>query len=245
MRCPKCGYISFDTLGACKKCNKQIGELLEDFEGTVFEATAPSFLHIRPADITAQAEETDIEDTVDLLEEEAEESGLSLGDSFADDEEISSGEIILEDIEITAEVESKEEIEISGDIILEETMADEQDALTTEEDESDLEIDFGDIDISDLAPPETEQKTMDGGIEVEAPSLQMQDSGTTMQSQSSSAPESFSSGLEDLQVDDLDLNAPAPLVAGSKLGEKLMPSVKTGTALDDFDIDLGELIKKK
>jgi len=73
----------------------------------------------------------------------------------------------------------------------------------------------------------------------------MQDSGTTMQSQSSSAPESFSSGLEDLQVDDLDLNAPAPLVAGSKLGEKLMPSVKTGTALDDFDIDLGELIKKK
>ncbi len=48
------------------------------------------------------------------------------------------------------------------------------------------------------------------------------------------------SGLEDLKVDiDLDASA-APAETG-----KVMPSVKTGTALDDFDIDLGDLLPKQ
>lgn len=44
--------------------------------------------------------------------------------------------------------------------------------------------------------------------------------------------------LEDLEVDGIDLGTPAA-------GGKVMPSVKTGTALDDFDIDLGDLIPGK
>ena len=48
------------------------------------------------------------------------------------------------------------------------------------------------------------------------------------------------SGLADLRVEGIDLEASPGAGKG-----KIMPSVKTGTALDDFDVDLGELIPKK
>ena len=45
-------------------------------------------------------------------------------------------------------------------------------------------------------------------------------------------------GLEGLDTGGLDLDT----TAGGADSGKVMPSVKTGTALDDFDIDLGDLI---
>ncbi len=242
MRCPKCGYISFDTLGTCKKCNKAIGELLEDLEGTVFEATAPSFLHIRSADaLVEEAQAPDAEEAVDLLEDEPEVDGLSLSDAFAD-EDVLTEDMELEDEESVVGFAEVEEVEISGEILLEETDLEEESlAAPGDEKETDLELDFGDIDISDLAPPGEEQDEAPGALELDEP-VQKEDA---LKMQPPPAPPAAGSGLEDLQVEDLDLDAPAPLVSGSKVGDKLMPSVKTGTALDDFDIDLGELISKK
>jgi hypothetical protein len=49
-------------------------------------------------------------------------------------------------------------------------------------------------------------------------------------------------GLEDLKVDGIDLDSSPGGVAESG---KVLPSVKTGTALDDFDFDLGDLITPK
>ena len=46
----------------------------------------------------------------------------------------------------------------------------------------------------------------------------------------------------DLDLDGLELNSNSLIPAGSAAGKKLRPAVKTGTALDDFDIDLGELM---
>lgn len=46
--------------------------------------------------------------------------------------------------------------------------------------------------------------------------------------------------LEDLEVEGIDLESSSAPASG-----KVMPSVKTGTALDDFDIDLGDLITSK
>ena len=46
--------------------------------------------------------------------------------------------------------------------------------------------------------------------------------------------------LEDLEVEGIDLETSSAPATG-----KVMPSVKTGTALDDFDIDLGDLITSK
>ena len=54
-------------------------------------------------------------------------------------------------------------------------------------------------------------------------------------------PASKPTGLEDLQVNGLNLDSPAKFVTGSAAGKRYLPSIKTGTALDKFDIDLGEL----
>ncbi len=45
MRCPKCGYISFDHIDTCLKCNKDITGVAE-IEGTTYHAAPPSFLKI-------------------------------------------------------------------------------------------------------------------------------------------------------------------------------------------------------
>ena len=49
------------------------------------------------------------------------------------------------------------------------------------------------------------------------------------------------SGLEALDVEGLDLDS-APEATDP---DKITPSVKTGTALDDFEVDLGDLMSSK
>lgn len=83
------------------------------------------------------------------------------------------------------------------------------------------------FDIGALTPPQEELVTIEEPVEelefaaAEAP-----------------APKPASGGLADLKVEGIDLE-----VAPGK--GKAVPSVKTGTALDNFDIDLGDLIPKK
>lgn len=48
--------------------------------------------------------------------------------------------------------------------------------------------------------------------------------------------------LSDLSIDGLDLDAPILPPASSAAGKKMRPAAKTGTALDSFDIDLGNLL---
>ena len=234
MRCPKCGYISFDTLGSCKKCKKNIGELVEELEGTVFESPAPVFLHIESGTTYSPAEKN-TEEGISVDETEADPAFPPIleeepGDVAMDGDLETDGTIAFEDFE---------EAETTNEMILDDEIEDE---VVTESD--DLQLDFGDIDISDLAPPETdtdttttESLTLDDDIEAVA----------EMPADETPAPSSIApgSGLEDLHIDNLDLESPAPLVSGSKVGDKLMPSVKTGTALDDFDFDLGELITEE
>ena len=85
---------------------------------------------------------------------------------------------------------------------------------------------FADLDISDLAPPSKKQ----------AESAQ-QRSGSDDTPLSA---EKYPAGLGDLNVAGLDLDGPAKLVSGSA-GKRFLPSVKTGTALDNFEVDLGDL----
>lgn len=80
MRCPKCGYISFDHLEQCVKCKKNIKAVSEALPGTVFNVPAPAFLHL------------------DLDSDEAMESDMSMGDvAMADDD------FIDDDLEILAD----------------------------------------------------------------------------------------------------------------------------------------------
>jgi hypothetical protein len=44
MRCPKCGFISFDNLTACAKCGKDIADVASELQGTSIKVEAPMFL---------------------------------------------------------------------------------------------------------------------------------------------------------------------------------------------------------
>jgi len=44
MRCPKCGFISFDHLTSCAKCRKDIAEVASELQGTSIQVEAPMFL---------------------------------------------------------------------------------------------------------------------------------------------------------------------------------------------------------
>ncbi len=253
MRCPKCGFISFDHLERCKKCGKDIAEAAADLEGTVFSTSAPSFLRF-------DTSEGPVEEGSVATEAVAPEGGLELDEEF---EEIEvEGEVTLDDeVELVLGDGDEDELLAEGDIgatlaeladteavgppeLPEAGEVDEpvlelgEEEPAGEEEPDGLQLDFGDIDISDLAPPaeeqeqeEVEELTLDSGDEA-APALA---------TRSAPAAGGASGGLEDLEIDDLDLDSPSP-VAGSAAGGRLPPAVKTGTALDDFDIDLGELL---
>jgi hypothetical protein len=44
MRCPKCGFISFDHLTSCAKCRKDIAEVASELQGTSIKVETPMFL---------------------------------------------------------------------------------------------------------------------------------------------------------------------------------------------------------
>ncbi|MHB8810588.1 MAG: hypothetical protein ACYC9M_11315 [Desulfobulbaceae bacterium] len=83
------------------------------------------------------------------------------------------------------------------------------------------------FDIGALTPPQEELVTMEEPVEE-----------LEFATAEASSPKPASGGLADLKVEGIDLE-----VAPGK--GKAVPSVKTGTALDNFDIDLGDLIPKK
>ena len=44
MRCPKCGFISFDHLTSCAKCGRDIAEVASELQGTSIKVETPMFL---------------------------------------------------------------------------------------------------------------------------------------------------------------------------------------------------------
>ncbi len=254
MRCPKCGYISFDHLETCKKCHKSLGSVAEEINGTTFEAVAPLFLKItKDVEQKITVESVQKLDFDDIEPDEEQQSTIRPGIdteftldakplattehrkeiSFADQEK----ELVV-DLDDFQEVAPRAEFDLDLD-------------MPSEEEDSQLPpIDFGDLDISDLGPPSAvalEEPAL--SIEKDRPALEVE----SLQPESSSAPPPppksrtgrASSGLEDLNFNGLDLESPAKIVTGSAAGKRYLPSVKTGTALDKFDIDLGDLFADK
>lgn len=243
MRCPKCGYISFDHQETCTKCQKYIGDVVAEIKGTTFSAKAPSFLKITAADRfsspLAAASPT-------------ESAGPSTSDDVYPIDAIEETEFSL-DQAVESET-PRGEIEFPGG---EDDFAMELDAITetSPRDEFTLDLgaepddapqipsmDFGDLDISDLAPPDKEEAAP---IQfVEQPVLSDLEPIATRSETLAPSPSPLSptkAALEDLNFNDLDLDSPSKPISGSAAGKRYLPSVKTGTALDKFDIDLGDL----
>ena len=213
MRCPKCSFVSFDLLESCVKCGKNISEAATELQGTVVATEAPSLLRVAGAGASqGVSEDTVSEDTVGVDSEEA----LDLG---AEGEEESMDFSFDDEPSVEA---SSEEVGMDLGEVADTEEADVEIDLGTE-DTPDLDLGSDDeevIGISDLAPGEEELEVAVEEVEEELEAV------------------GAGQGLGDLQVDGIDLET----TPGVDDPGKVVPSVKTGTALDDFDFDLGDLM---
>ena len=236
MRCPKCSYISFDHQETCRKCNKNIGDTVTEINGTVCDALAPSFLQLEVKErFSTQGFRPKItEDNVILAD-----SGSDFAMSDGGDSDLFQGE------EEIAFADDSEELVMDLDDFNEVSLQEEY-TLDLKEDHGGLEknlppLDFGDLDISDLAPPEKEEEIKYFEEELKLAGKEPVAAQSENSPQREKVPVAKSTGLEDLQVNGLNLDSPEIFVSDSAAGKRSFPSVKTGTALDKFDVDLGEL----
>ena len=208
MRCPKCGFVSYDLTETCGKCGKNISGAAKELHGTVASVGAPGFLRAAIAELdldAAQGGETEAEVAFDMGADE--ETVIDLGGDEGPSLEAGSLDLGIAEA-------ATEPVELGS---FEEPAAEEPVfAMPTEEPEA------AGFEISDLAPPQEAAEEPEFAA-AKAPPSKSQSAGL---------------GLADLKVEGIDLE-----VAPAK--GKAMHSVKTGTALDEFDIDLGELIPKK
>jgi len=243
MRCPKCGYISFDHLDSCRKCHKPIADT--GFKGASYHAVAPVFL-MQSQEVHDSGFD---EEMIEVLDPDL--------DLLADESDVGGGRS-------TGEIVPSDDFEIAFGP----DQGDESLAL----DEDDLGIDtsrFADVpinmqavqateplpfvmpeglaDISDLAPPEAEtaaksdSETSFGGASLNDDELNFDDLDLSFGGEKSERKTSGAAGfgvdddLETLSLDDIDLSG--------SLGSATA-SVPPRAAVDkdlDFDLDLGTL----
>jgi hypothetical protein len=218
MRCPKCNFVSYDLSETCAKCGKNISGAAKELQGTVASIAPPSFLRFGFTGAEAKAPQGGVaESEVAFDLGGTEEAVIDLGT-----EEGPSP--AAETLDLGLGETAAEPVDLGGPSeekgVAEETVF----ALPAEEPQA------AGFEISDLAPPPE-------AVEPEGATMAQELDSAVNQAQPPK-PASAGLGLADLKVEGIDLEA-APAKG------KVMPAVKTGTALDEFDIDLSELISKK
>jgi len=256
MRCPKCGFISFDHLDTCLKCNKDIKSVSENVHGSVYNVSAPAFLKFN---VEPEAEE------------ELDEAFFEEGDAFAD-EEIRDPDL---DILLDEGEEDEPELEFAADDSEEEqpgialSLDDEEDeeggvafSLDDFEEDADMpglgktdeaaqeerviNIGLPDelSDMSDLEPPPAlkevaedlvpgrmaEEQDLDLDFDLK---LDDEDLGVLAKEEAKSV------DLAELTLQDLDLDEEEPKApAGKKKPAPKKPDIDEDL---DFELDLGDL----
>ena len=163
MKCPKCGYISFDYNQICPKCSKDISTEQGKMNLPPFRPDPPSLLGA----LTGEANESGALriDTSSVMAV-ADEEEVSLDESVApESEEIALEE--AEELDISLEPEDllshpetedeKEEISLAlDDLTIEEPEPEKEPIIESfQEEEGELEIDFDDLSIDEI---ETEEQ---------------------------------------------------------------------------------------
>jgi len=115
MRCPKCGFISFDHLSACAKCGKDVAEVASELQGTSIKVATPMFLS---GALAAYA------DREESFEEHAMEAEADTAIDFSMEEE-GFGEEGIEMAAAEEDVDFSFEEEEAADISLAEAEAEE------------------------------------------------------------------------------------------------------------------------
>lgn len=250
MRCPKCGFISFDHLDTCLKCNKNIKSTSENLQGSVYHVAAPAFLKFatEPAGAEVDLPDPFVDDDV-FADEEIRDPDLDIlleEGSEDEDVEIKLGgdEPEEADTDFTIEDEEEEEGGISFSLEGFDDDADLPDAQGRDRDEpaaKPLKLDLpGELsDMSDLEGPMLQEVAEPAG---KAPgdfdldldfdlNLEDEDLGAV-------AKEARSADLGALSLNDLDLDEelePAPT--------KKKPAARKPDLDDElnFELDLGDL----
>lgn len=122
MRCPKCGYISFDKEEICGGCKKNISKFSKELSGVVLRSNVPDFLWFQKPEEESEPEEDTAEDEqnggegIDMSDAAEAETGVD----FGTEEETAADESMLEFAadsgEGAAEEEAKEiEFDLSMD----------------------------------------------------------------------------------------------------------------------------------
>ena len=168
MRCPKCGYISFDHLATCLNCSKDFSDLSSTTRGTTYSAAPPLFLKFsqstEPMEDDFESEPMQDEDTLDLVDPdlniliEEEEGGIDFDPDLSLKSEFGSWKdeapLSLDKEERDLESGNNElEVDLSQ---FEETPLRDHDGAEEEKFTIDLPDELADI--SDLAPPALSQK---------------------------------------------------------------------------------------
>jgi hypothetical protein len=166
MRCPKCGYISFDHLETCLKCSKDVSKAASQVGGTTYNVAAPSFLRFQPnedIEIGGDSEirfengkedfdvvDPDLNILVDGEDDSAEDTGVSFDDEFGGLDALGEDD----EIEVVADGEDEDD---DGGLDLgqfEDAFGEEDSASGDDEPQFDMPDELSDI--SDLdAPPDS------------------------------------------------------------------------------------------
>jgi hypothetical protein len=212
MKCPKCGYISFDHNEFCPKCNKNIAALRDKMSLPAYKAAPLSMLKSltgegshSDADISVQVSE----DTASVLEEE---EGLSLEDSQA-----------IEAMEKTFKDSQEFDIQL-------ETTLDEVWDEAPKADDADLSLDLEDLPVEDVRL-ESEQSDETAEIETIADSDLLATDGDDLERTALFEPVESDEETAGFNLDDLSQSESGP-ISGVKPQEK---------AEDDVPIDLEDL----
>lgn len=256
MRCPKCGFISFDHVEACLKCSKDISKTSSGLEGTTYNVAPPSFLKIQKSADRSQGfseeiqfdhlqeEQQAVDPDLDVLVDEQEDGDDNDADiAFGDEFEGFGSLAEEEEIEITEE-DDGEELGLD--------LGQFEDAFEEEEPESNeesLAMDMPDelADISDLSPPAGEigedapASPAEEGDDLDEFNLDLDlddlDNDDFSLTTSDDKEQGADENMDDLSLDDLGLS-------DSEEEPPAKPKKKERDAMDmdgdlNFDLDLG------
>lgn len=131
MRCPKCGYITFDRQRSCGKCSNDLTAVSEQLQGTVGKAVAPFFLgaalgqqtpsHAESAPDFYEEDETLSLDELEADAPPADEDDLDFAGAPLDEDELEAQPLPslgLEDIDVSDLVPPQEEEDEKEELVL-------------------------------------------------------------------------------------------------------------------------------
>ncbi len=198
MRCPKCGYVSFDHLEKCLKCSRDLKATRGDLNLLDFKPEVPFLLGSLVGEMQGGGAQRELSLT---QETELELSGFETGESYT-----TEGTLDIQDLGGPSDAEPSGEVSLS-EIALDDLETIEASALG--------DTGAGELKLDDLAEVSSEDEGF-LGVEFDADESPLDDLGTFEESsatESVSAQSSPGSDL-DLDLDEDDLSALARELEG-------------------------------